>query len=98
MKQRVMCQLLCDNETRAAQIRDAVISDLVGKGFLASRFDISNLEDLITWLCGGDVEFNVELDATTFFGQVVNRWTTGGLAGRILAGRRISRHPCPHPC
>jgi len=94
---RILCELLMDTEARAIQIRDAIIGDLTGKDVRRSSFNVSGPDDLLLWLCNGDVEFNVELDAMTWQVKVVSRWTTGALANRILVGSRIHRHRCPHP-
>ena len=56
-----------------------------------------DMESESDWRCVGDVVFSNEVDARNVYQAIINKWTSGPLAAKILSGSLTNLHRCPHP-
>jgi hypothetical protein len=97
VKPRVQFELRC-LLADAITVRDALTTELVGRPTFA--VDVQPISRLVpgetTWLVLCHARFAALADAQSWYDRIVSRWTSGPLAGRILAASRVSLHSCTH--
>jgi hypothetical protein len=97
VKPRVQFELRC-SATDAITVRDALTTELAGRPTFA--VDIAPLAERASgetvWLVLCHARFAALLDAQSWYDRIVSRWSSGPLAGRILAASRVSLHNCTH--
>ena len=97
MKPRVQFELRV-SPADAVTVRDALATELAGRATFA--VDTAPLSERVpgetVWLVRCYARFAALVDAQSWYDRIVNRWSAGPLAGRILAGSHVSLHDCTH--
>lgn len=96
-RDRVMVYLICGSASDADQIRLALQTKLTTK--LTSKYNASltSFQAKPTeWWIIVDVSFPGRVDAVDVRDDIVNKWTSGSLRNKILAGSKVTVHTCSH--
>lgn len=85
----------------ANTVRNAINNDLAARLIFARDVDVAarTVNTSFTETARaitGQIRFQSAAEADTFADAVVSRWTSGGIANRILAGSFLERHDCTH--
>lgn len=99
MTPRVIADLWCPSEADALSVRDAVAQKLAAAPRVVDVtppvIDPPKAPETI-WRVRFDAGFVLRGDADDVFADVQNKWTSGPLRNRILAGSTVTFHVCAH--
>jgi hypothetical protein len=97
MLARVILHLLCSSESDARQVRDAIAQRVSTKPLRVTHSELRVMPSKSGgWAVHGDVSFRLRIDADDIRDDAVQRWSSGQLRNRILAGSTVSLHVCSH--
>lgn len=99
MRSKVHFNLLV-SAADASTVTNAIQTDLGNRQIFDRDMDcaarvVLTRSGLVTAV-SGRIRFTTAAEASAFWDRVVSRWTSGGIAARILAGSWLERHDCPH--
>lgn len=97
-RERVIVTLLCTSQSDAEQVHTNLQEKLAPKQLFAKYTTALHVELVrpTTWGVVVSVSFMDRLNAVDIRDTVVNRWTSGSLRNKILAGSEVSVHTCSH--
>lgn len=97
MKRRVVLELRCGSSSDASAVRDDLAAWLATRPrWTQEASGPTATQDESGWTVVADCPFLTAQNADDLMARVQQRWNSGPLASRILAGSSVGIHDCRH--